>query len=104
LRGRLSALIGRDLGERRDAAETRRDPPLTSVPVPSIEPSDRAIHGADALRVRSSEPEPTPSATRMASSGPTGWLARDGVRKLHAVLHELAECRKLIEGALVRPE
>jgi hypothetical protein len=31
-------------------------------------------------------------------------LARDDLRKLHAVLHELAECRKLIEAAAARPE
>ena len=31
-------------------------------------------------------------------------LARDDLRKLHAVLHELAECRKLIEAAVARAE
>jgi hypothetical protein len=32
-----------------------------------------------------------------------GGLARDDVRKLHAALHELAECRKLIEAAMLPP-
>ena len=81
---RLSALIGRDLGDREDDVEARREPPLKSAPEPRIEPSDRAIHGA--------APIPTPPI-------PSGRLAREDVRKLHAVLHELAECRKLIETA-----
>ena len=98
LRGRLTSLIGRDLGERQDAAEARREPPLKSAPVPRIEPTDRAIHGA-------AEPEPPmaePPPPRPASSSAGGALARDDVRKLHAVLHELAECRKLIEAAVAR--
>jgi DNA-binding transcriptional MerR regulator len=104
LRGRLGALIGRDLSERRDATETRRDPPLKSAPVPIVEPSDRAIHGGKTARARSGELEPIPPATRPAVPDPSGRLARDDVRKLHAALHELAECRKLIEGALARPQ
>jgi len=34
----------------------------------------------------------------------SGGLARDDVRKLHAALHELAECRKLIEAAVARAD
>ena len=34
LRSRLTSLIGRDLGDRQDAGETRREPPLQSAPVP----------------------------------------------------------------------
>jgi hypothetical protein len=30
---------------------------------------------------------------------PAGRLAREDLRKLHAVLHELTECRKLINAA-----
>ena len=98
LRGRLGAFIGRDLGERSDAGEARREPPLQSAPVPRIEPTDRAIHRAD-------EPVPEPlramQPARPPASPPaaTGRLGRDDLRRLHAVLHELAECRKLIEGA-----
>src|SRR5262249_5928822 len=44
LRGRLSSLIGRDLGDRQDDAAQRVDPPLTGAPVPRIDPTDRAIH------------------------------------------------------------
>src|SRR5664280_2652529 len=55
LRSRLSALIGRDLGDRQDDVGARREPPLKSAPVPRIEPTDRAIHGAD---IGAAEPEP----------------------------------------------
>src|SRR5476649_2163942 len=41
LRGRLSSLIGRDLGDRQDIGEARREPPFKSAPEPRIEPTDR---------------------------------------------------------------
>jgi DNA-binding transcriptional MerR regulator len=104
LRGRLTSLIGRDLGDRHDAAEARREPPLRSAPVPRIEPSDRAIHGAAEPEAPAAEPEPSPSIARPASASPAGRLARDDLHKLHAVLHELVECRKLISAAVARPE
>jgi DNA-binding transcriptional MerR regulator len=91
LRSRLSSLIGRDLGDRSGALEGRRDPPLQSAPVPRIESTDRATHGAA---------EPEVPVVRAAA----GRLGRDEVRKLHAVLHELAECRKLIDTAVGRAE
>ncbi len=95
LRGRLTSLLGRDLGDRQDDAEARREPPLTAAPVPRVEPTDRAIHGAG---------EPPP-ATPMVHAAPAAErLAREDLRKLHAVLHELAECRKLIETAVARAE
>jgi DNA-binding transcriptional MerR regulator len=102
LRGRLTSLIGRDLGERNDT-EARREPPLKSAPVPRIEPTDRAIHGV-------AEPAPPalesnlPPVARPAPPQAGGGLGRDHVRKLHAVLHELAECRKLIDAAAPRAE
>src|SRR6185437_85990 len=43
LRGRLSSLIGRDLGDRGDDVEARREPPLKSAPELRVEPADRAI-------------------------------------------------------------
>jgi len=107
LRSRLSALIGRDLGDRQDDVGARREPPLKSAPVPRVEPTDRAIHGAD---IGAAEPEPpiampqpVPAPVR-TGPGSGGRLARDDLRKLHAVLHELAECRKLIETAVARAE
>jgi DNA-binding transcriptional MerR regulator len=105
LRGRLSSLIGRDLGDRQDVAEERREPLFKSAPEPRIEPTDRAIHGAtpepDAAMM---EQRPAVSLMQPAVPAANTGLARDDLRKLHAVLHELAECRKLIEAAAARPE
>jgi DNA-binding transcriptional MerR regulator len=98
LRGRLGALIGRDLGDRQDDAAARPEPVLQTAPVPRVEPSDRTIHGTSAP-----EPEP-PQPVTPPPTIPAGRLARDDVRKLHAALHELAECRKLIEAAVARTE
>jgi DNA-binding transcriptional MerR regulator len=104
LRSRLSSLIGRDLGDRQDEVGARREPPLKSAPVPRIEPTDRAIHGADIGAAEPEPPvampEPVPAPVRAAP----GRLAREDLHKLHAVLHELAECRKLIETAVSRVE
>ena len=100
LRGRLSSLIGRDLGDRGDDVEARRDPPLQSAPMPRIEPADRANFSAG-----EQEPlETAPPAVRVPPPGSSGRLAREDLRKLHAVLHELAECRKLIDSAVERAE
>ncbi|HEY7998541.1 MAG TPA: MerR family transcriptional regulator [Pseudolabrys sp.] len=90
LRGRLSSLIGRDLGDRGDDVEARREPPLKSAPELRVEPSDRAIPSVEEPKLA----EPAPAALRSMP----GRLAREDVRKLHAVLHELAECRKLIDA------
>ena len=102
LRGRLSSLIGRDLADRQDDVGARHEPPLKSAPVPRIEPTDRAIHGAPEPAI--APPQPAPPVVDAAPPGPTGRLVRDDLRKLHAVLHELAECRKLIETAVARAE
>ncbi|MEP7031541.1 MAG: MerR family transcriptional regulator [Pseudolabrys sp.] len=88
--GRLSSLIGRDIGDRGENSD-RRDPPLKSAPVPRIEPVDRAVHDPGEL-----------PPMRAAPVRGEGGLARDDLRKLHAVLHELAECRKLIDSAAAR--
>lgn len=102
LRGRLSSLIGRDLGDRQDDAAARADPPLTSAPVPRIDPTDRAIHGA----VSSESPTTTESiqsTARQTSDANVRALGREDLRKLRATLHELSECRKLIDVAVTRP-
>ena len=108
LRSRISSLIGRDLGDRQDDVEARREPSLKSAPVPRIEPTDRAIHGADLGAAEPALPaiEPQPAAPLVHAVLPTsaGRLARDDLRKLHAVLHELAECRKLIDAGVARAE
>ena len=104
LRGRLTALIGRDLGER-DTTQTRHEPPLTSAPMPRIEAADRAIHDPAfvAAEPMQAEPDIAPPPAARATPSSEGGLGRDDVRKLHAVLHELAECRKLIDAVAARP-
>jgi DNA-binding transcriptional MerR regulator len=106
LRGRLSSLIGRDLGDRHDAGEARIEPPFRTAPEPRVEPTDRAIHGAD---FSASEPAMAEQRSAMpvmqpAPAAASGALAREDLHKLHAVLHELSECRKLIDAAAARAE
>ncbi len=99
LRSRFASLIGRDLGDRHDDAEMRREPPLKSAPEPRIEPGDRIVQVPAPEPSFAAPPQmpPLDTAPPAAASG----LARDDVRKLHAVLHELAECRKLIDAAML---
>ena len=84
--GRLSGLIGRDLGERHD--EVREDPPMRSAPIPRVEPEMRVEHVVAEPALVARPPEPV---TRMP---------RDDLRRLHAALHELGECRKLLDTAI----
>jgi DNA-binding transcriptional MerR regulator len=104
LRGRLSSLIGRDLGEQLDAAQPRREPPLKSAPMPCIEPSDRAIHDNSEPMARPARSDSIAAVAQPARPGPRGALARDDVRKLHAALHELDECHKLIDAGVPRAD
>ena len=102
LGGKLGALIGRDLGERNEPEE-RREPPLVGAPMPRIEPADRAMHGAAAPDLPKSAP--ATSVPPPAQAAPvTNAFAREDLRKLHGVLHELAECRKLLDAALTRAD
>lgn len=103
LRGRLSSLIGRDLGDRQDDAEQRDDPPLTAAPVPRVDPTDRAIHGVVAAEPSNmAESAPATARQTVAETG-AGRFGQEDLRKLHAALHELAECRKLIDAVVTRP-
>ena len=88
LRGRLGGLIGRDLGERRDDAG-RQEPPMRSAPMPRIEPE----------RPRRPCAAAEPPAAGAAAEKPAR-LPRDDLRRLHAALHELGECRKLLDAAV----
>ena len=100
LRGRLTSLIGRDLGERNEPLD-RREPPLKSAPVPRVEAVDRAIHGG----AEPAAPKPAPAPAAVTAPPPASQaLAREDLRKLHAALHELTECRKLVDVALARTE
>jgi DNA-binding transcriptional MerR regulator len=108
LRRRFASLIGRDLGDRDDDAEMRREPSLKSAPEPRIEPNDRIVQAA-ALEASFAAPPQMPPLDNAPISAPAtppfaaAGLARDDVRKLHAALHELGECRKLIEAAMLPP-
>jgi DNA-binding transcriptional MerR regulator len=101
LTGRLASFIGRDLGDRHEPPEGRREPPLKSAPMPRLDPADRAGHGT-------TRPEPEPAAAAApfepAPAISNGGLDAEGLRKLEAALQELAECRKLIEAATARAE
>jgi DNA-binding transcriptional MerR regulator len=110
-RGLLGRLIGRDLNEREDAGE-RDDPPLHSAPMPRIDPADRPGHAVarDMSPAREEQDEQQdaddyrPESSPVRSAPPVGGraLSSADVGRLHAALHELGECRKLIEAALTR--
>jgi DNA-binding transcriptional MerR regulator len=104
IRGRLSSLIGRDLGDRQDNAAARIDPPMASAPMPRIEPADRALHGGSAIDQSVQQlQDAIPTGSRQPSPAVTGALAGEDLHKLRAVLHDLAECRKLIDTVVTRP-
>jgi DNA-binding transcriptional MerR regulator len=93
LRGRLASLVGRDLADRHDDAPRREEPPLESAPVPRVEPGDRAAEAPAAVR--------PPAATAEPAEEKAG-LAREDMSHLYAALHELRECRRLIDAPLAR--
>jgi len=89
--GFLGRLIGRDLADNENDVPDRPDPPMQSAPMPRVDPVDRVMQTVEL------PPEPAAPAPRAAPP-----LGRDDLRKLHAALHELGECRKLIDKALAR--
>lgn len=104
LRRRLSSLIGRDLGDRQDDVESRREPPLQSAPMPRIDPSDRIDQDARQALATSEEiglPNIEAGAERQISGFGTA-LPRETLHKLQTALQELSECRKLIDAAAAR--
>jgi DNA-binding transcriptional MerR regulator len=90
--GLLGRLIGRDLADREDDVPERPEPPMQSAPVPRIE-SELPV---------SEEVELPPEPPQMPPALHPAPFGRDDLRKLHAALHELGECRKLIDKALTR--
>ena len=96
----LGRLIGRDLSDKEDDVPERNDPPLESAPMPRIDPSDRI---AAPQQNASQPPAPLPVISQApASVTSASPLSREDLRKLHATLHELGECRKLIDAVSVR--
>lgn len=94
LRGKFAALVGRDLADRHDDVPRREEPPLESAPVPRVEPADRTGPLAAAA--------PPTAAAKSGPAAATAGLAREAMSKLHAALHELRECRRLIDVPLAR--
>jgi DNA-binding transcriptional MerR regulator len=95
LGARLTSFFGRDLNG--SNSEHRREPPLGE-PAPSVRlgSSDRAIHAATMEEVDEDEPV-------LAKPNGVG-LDKQGLETLRSVLHDLMECRKLIDAAVARPE
>jgi DNA-binding transcriptional MerR regulator len=104
IRGRLSSLIGRDLGDRQDDAAARIDPPMMSAPMPLVEPADRALHAGSAIDQSVQQlQDAAPAASRQPAPAVTGGLGGEELHKIRAVLHDLVECRKLIDAVVTRP-
>ena len=101
-RGLLGRLIGRDLSDTEDDVPERPDPPLVSAPMPRIDPADRITPAARA-EVPPAEDD-KPSSPPVVAPAPVRSIAlsRDDLRGLHAALHELGECRKLVDANLSR--
>jgi DNA-binding transcriptional MerR regulator len=59
-------------------------------------PLPRAGDGVGHEQAQNSRPQPGAGVTSAAAAG----LAAEEVQKLHAALHDLAECRRLLEAAL----
>jgi DNA-binding transcriptional MerR regulator len=103
LGGRLASFIGRDLGDRQEPLESRREPPLKSAPMPRIDAADRAIHAAAEPELECEAELPPPRA-EPAPAVLDKKLDGESLRKLQGALQELAECRKLIETATTRAD
>ena len=93
LGARLTSLIGRDLGGRSD--EHRREPTFASAPEPRLAPADRAMHAASA----DEEDDDVPVRPARVNG-----LERSQLDALRGVLHELKECRQLIDAVVARSE
>jgi hypothetical protein len=93
--GFLGRLIGRDLADNENDVPDRADPPMQSAPTPHVDPADRVAPTGETMEL---SPEPAAPVPRAVASP----LGRDDLHKLHAVLHELRECRKLVDTALAR--
>ena len=102
--GLLGRLIGRDLSDREDDLPDRADPPLQSAPMPRIDPADRIAPAArvEVPPVDDEEPAQAPPPAVARAPARSSALSRDDLRGLHAALHELGECRKLVDATLSR--
>jgi len=77
---------------------------MASAPMPRIEQADRALHGSSAIDQSVQQlQEAVPAASRQPSPAVTSGLGSEDLHKLRAVLHDLVECRKLIDTVVTRP-
>jgi hypothetical protein len=60
---------------------------MTAAPMPRIDPADRPG-------------QPAAAPVSAASAPPRARMSGDDLGRLHAALHELGECRKLIDAVL----
>ena len=95
--GFLGRLIGRDLSDREDDAPERPEPPMQGAPEPRIAPIERIAGLSDEVEL-----SPEPSVIVPSVRDARAPFGREGAHKLHAALHELNECRKLIDKAIAR--
>jgi DNA-binding transcriptional MerR regulator len=91
LRGLLPSLLGRDRGDELPLGE-RREPTLDD---PKAASPKRTR--SDRISTREDEPQ---SRTAELPLGRGDAIAREDLRKLHAALHELGECRRLLDTVL----
>ena len=80
----------------RQAAEQDEDVERASLEDADALPLASAGDGVGHERVQGSRPQPGAGVTGAAATG----LAAEEVQKLYAALHDLAECRRLLEAAL----
>jgi len=98
LGSRLGGLIGRDLNARPlPPVGGRREPPLSSAPLPQLSSDDRAIHMGGSAVLATSVPSPT--STPAPTLPPQSALSAEQVRILRGVLQDLMDCRQLIDTA-----
>ena len=101
-RGLLGRLIGRDLSDTEDDVPDRPDPPLQSAPMPRIDPADRIVSAPRAEVRPAGDDEQAPPQVFAPPPVRSSALSREDLRNLHAALHELGECRKLVDATLSR--
>jgi DNA-binding transcriptional MerR regulator len=99
LGSRIGSLIGRDLNARPAPPIGRREPPLTSAPLPRLSEADRAMHAEPAIHAPHMAP-PAKALTALPANG----LDAEQLRSLRDALRELRECRALIDATIAPAE
>ncbi|MBV9558412.1 MAG: MerR family transcriptional regulator [Pseudolabrys sp.] len=90
--GLLGRLLGRDTGGREEEVAERSEPPMHAAPI--VSPSRVSETETPVIQEDPTPMQAIPTISAVAR--------RDDVGRLHAALHELAECRRLIDAVLTR--